>query len=148
MVADDWHLSIREEEMPVRDLIKRKVVVVEPDDTVRLAAKRMEDKMVGSLVVIDGDKPVGIITDRDIAIRVVAQGKSPETPVKEVMTKEPITVREDATFFELTKVFRDAAVRRVVVVDKDGRLVGLISVDDAMELLTTEFANLIAAIRG
>jgi CBS domain-containing protein len=148
VVADDWHLSIREEEMPVRDLIKRKVVVVEPDDTVRLAAKRMEDKMVGSLVVIDGDKPVGIITDRDIAIRVVAQGKSPETPVKEVMTKEPITVREDATFFELTKVFRDAAVRRVVVVDKDGRLVGLISVDDAMELLTTEFANLIAAIRG
>jgi len=134
--------------MPVKDLIKRKVVVIEPDDPVKLAAQRMHDKMVGALVVIEGDRPVGIITDRDIAIRVVGQERSPETPVKEVMTKDPITIREDATFFELTKTFRDAAVRRLIVVDKDGRLVGLISVDDAMELLTTEFANLIAAIRG
>jgi len=134
--------------MPVKDLIKRKVVVIEPDDPVKLAAQRMQDKMVGALVVIEGDRPVGIITDRDIAIRVVGQERSPETPVREVMTKDPITIREDATFFELTKTFRDAAVRRLIVVDKDGRLVGLISVDDAMELLTTEFANLIAAIRG
>jgi len=134
--------------MPVKDLIKRKVVVIEPDDPVKLAAKRMEDKLVGSLVVIDGDRPVGIITDRDIALRVVAREKSPDTPVKEVMTKDPVTIREDATFFELTKTFRDAAVRRLIVVDKDGKLVGLISIDDVMELLTTEFANLIAAIRG
>ncbi len=134
--------------MPVKDLIKRKVVTVEPDDPVSLAAKRMQDKLVGSLVVLDGDKPAGIITDRDIAIRVVGAGKSPDTPVKEVMTKDPITIREDASFFELTKTFREAAVRRLIVVDKDGRLVGLISVDDVFELLTTEFANLIAAIRG
>ncbi|MEO2083262.1 MAG: CBS domain-containing protein [Desulfurobacteriaceae bacterium] len=134
--------------MPVKDLIKRKVVTVEPDDPVSLAAKRMQDKLVGSLVVLDGDKPAGIITDRDIAIRVVGAGKSPDTPVREVMTKDPITIREDASFFELTKAFREAAVRRLIVVDKDGRLVGLISVDDVFELLTTEFANLIAAIRG
>ena len=134
--------------MPVKDLIKRKVVVIEPDDPVKLAAKRMEDKLVGSLVVIDGDRPVGIITDRDIALRVVGREKSPDTPVKEVMTKDPVTIREDATFFELTKTFRDAAVRPLIVVDKDGPLVGLISIDDVMELLTTEFANLIAAIRG
>ncbi|MEO2065783.1 MAG: CBS domain-containing protein [Desulfurobacteriaceae bacterium] len=134
--------------MPVKDLIKRKVVVIEPDDTVKLAAKRMQDKLVGALVVIEGDKPIGIITDRDIAVRVVGEGKGPETTVREVMTKDPITIREDASFFELTKTFRDAAVRRLIVVDKDGRLVGLISVDDVMELLTTEFANLISAIRG
>lgn len=134
--------------MPVKDLIRRKVVVIEPDDPVKLAAKRMEDKMVGSLVVIEGDKPVGIITDRDIAIRVVGGEKFPDTPVREVMTKDPITISEDATFFELTKTFRNAAVRRLIVVDKDGKLVGLISIDDVMELLTTEFANLIAAIRG
>ncbi|RKQ64062.1 CBS domain protein [Thermovibrio guaymasensis] len=134
--------------MPVKDLIKRKVVVIEPDDTVKLAAKRMQDKLIGALVVIEGDKPIGIITDRDIAVRVVGEGKGPETTVREVMTKDPITIREDASFFELTKTFRDAAVRRLIVVDKDGRLVGLISVDDVMELLTTEFANLISAIRG
>ncbi len=134
--------------MPVKDLIKRKVVVIEPDDTVKLAAKRMQDKLVGSLVVIEGERPIGIITDRDIALRVVGEGRSSETPVKEVMTKDPITIREDATFFELTKAFRDAAVRRLIVVDKEGKLVGLISIDDVMELLTTEFANLIAAIRG
>ena len=134
--------------MPVRDLIRRKVVVIEPDDPVKLAAQRMEDKLVGCLVVIDGDKPVGIVTDRDLALRVVAKELTPSTPVKEVMTADPITIREDASFFELTKTFRDSAVRRLVVVDKDGKLVGLISVDDLMELLTTEFANLIAAIRG
>ncbi len=134
--------------MPVKDIIQRKVVTIEPDDTVMLAAQRMKDKMVGSLVVLDGDKPAGIITDRDIAIRVVGAGKDPTTPVKEVMTKDPITIRDDASFFELTKTFRDAAVRRLIVVNKEGKLVGLISIDDVLELLTTEFANLITAIRG
>ncbi|TCK03452.1 CBS domain-containing protein [Phorcysia thermohydrogeniphila] len=134
--------------MPVKDLIQRKVVTIEPEDTVMLAAQRMRDKMVGSLVVLDGDKPAGIITDRDIAIRVVGAGKDPTTQVREVMTKDPITIRDDASFFDLTKAFRDAAVRRLIVVDKEGKLVGLISIDDVLELLTTEFANLITAIRG
>ena len=134
--------------MPVKDLIQRKVVTIEPEDPVMLAAQRMKDKMVGSLVVLDGDKPAGIITDRDIAIRVVGAGKDPTTPVREVMTRDPITIKDDASFFDLTKAFREAAVRRLIVVDKDGKLVGLISIDDILELLTTEFANLIAAIRG
>ena len=134
--------------MPVKDLIQRKVVTIEPEDPVMLAAQRMKDKMVGSLVVLDGDKPAGIITDRDIAIRVVGAGKDPTTPVREVMTRDPITIRDDASFFDLTKAFREAAVRRLIVVDKDGKLVGLISIDDILELLTTEFANLIVAIRG
>jgi len=134
--------------MPVKDLIQRKVVTIEPDDPVMLAAQRMKDKMVGSLVVLDGDKPAGIITDRDIAIRVVGAGKDPTTPVREVMTRDPITIRDDASFFDLTKAFREAAVRRLIVVDKGGKLVGLISIDDILELLTTEFANLIVAIRG
>jgi len=134
--------------MPVKDLIRRKLVTVEPDDTVMLAAQRMRDKMVGSLVVLDGDRPAGIITDRDIALRVVGAGKSPDTPVREVMTKSPVTIREDASFFELTRAFREAAVRRLIVVDKEGKLVGLISIDDVFELLATEFANLIIAIRG
>ena len=134
--------------MPVKDLIQRKVVTIEPEDPVMLAAQRMKDKMVGSLVVLDGDKPAGIITDRDIAIRVVGAGKDPTTPVREVMTRDPITIRDDASFFDLTKAFREAGVRRLIIVDKDGKLVGLISIDDVLELLTTEFANLIAAIRG
>ncbi len=134
--------------MPVKDLIQRKVVTIEPDDPVMLAAQRMKDKMVGSLVVLDGDKPAGIITDRDIAIRIVGAGKDPTTPVREVMTRDPITIRDDANFFDLTKAFREAAVRRLIVVDKDGKLVGLISIDDILELLTAEFANLIVAIRG
>jgi signal-transduction protein with cAMP-binding, CBS, and nucleotidyltransferase domain len=134
--------------MPVKDLIQRKVVTIEPDDPVMLAAQRMKDKMVGSLVVLDGNKPAGIITDRDIAIRVVGTGKAPTTPVREVMTRDPITIKDNASFFELTKAFREAAVRRLIVVDKNGKLVGLISIDDILELLTTEFANLIVAIRG
>jgi signal-transduction protein with cAMP-binding, CBS, and nucleotidyltransferase domain len=113
-----------------------------------LAAQRMKDKMVGSLVVLDGNKPAGIITDRDIAIRVVGAGKDPTIPVREVMTRDPITIKDNASFFELTKAFREASVRRLIVVDKNRKLVGLISIDDILELLTTEFANLIVAIRG
>jgi len=134
--------------MPVKDLIQRKVVVVEPDTPVRIAAQRMKDKMVGCLVVLDGDRPVGVITDRDIAIRVVGEGKNSETPVKEVMTKDPITVNEDASLLELTKAFREAAVRRLIVVDQEGKLKGIVSIDDVLELLATEFANLVVAIRG
>ena len=134
--------------MPVKDLIQRKVVVVEPDTPVRIAAQRMKDKMVGCLVVLDGDRPVGVFTDRDIAIRVVGEGKNSETPVKEVMTKDPITVNEDASLFELTKAFREAAVRRLVVVDKEGKLKCIVSIDDVLELLATEFAYLVVAIRG
>jgi CBS domain-containing protein len=135
--------------MPVKDLVNRKrVITIEATDTVMLAAQRMKDKMVGSLVVLDGDKPVGIITDRDIALRVIGEGRGPETLVEEVMTRDPITVNENASFFELTKLFRDHAVRRLIVVNDEGKLVGLISIDDVFELLTTEFANLITAIRG
>ncbi|MEO2067904.1 MAG: CBS domain-containing protein [Desulfurobacteriaceae bacterium] len=134
--------------MPVKDLIQRKVVVVEPDTPVRIATQRMKDKMVGCLVILDGDKPVGVITDRDIAIRVVGEGKDSETPVKEVMTKDPITINEDASLLELTKAFREAAVRRLIVVDQEGKLKGIVSIDDVLELLTTEFANLVVAIRG
>jgi predicted transcriptional regulator len=134
--------------MPVRNLISRKVVTIEPDDSVMLAAQRMYDKMVGSLIVLDGDKPIGIITDRDITVRVTRFGKSHHTPVKDVMTKNPITVKEDASFFELTKLFRESGVRRLIVVDKEGKLVGVISIDDVLELLASEFANLVEAIRG
>jgi predicted transcriptional regulator len=135
-----------EEKMSIKNLIQRRVVTIEPNDTVMLAAQRMHDKMVGSLVIIDGDKPLGIITDRDIALRVVGTGKSPMTKVKDVMTKKPITIREDTHFLDLTRAFRESKVRRLLVVDREGRLVGLISMDDVLETIATEFANLVTAI--
>ncbi len=130
----------------IKNLIQKKVVTIEPNDTVMLAAQRMHDKMVGSLVIIDGYKPIGIITDRDITLRVVGTGKPSMTKVKDVMTKKPITIREDAHFLELTKAFRESKVRRLLVVDREGKLVGLISIDDILETIATEFANLVTAI--
>ncbi|OMH40466.1 CBS domain-containing protein [Desulfurobacterium indicum] len=132
--------------MPIRDIMIRKVITVDIEDSIEYAVKKLEEKNVGSLVVMDGDKPVGIVTDRDIAIR--GLGKSPDTPIKSIMTPELITVTSDSDFFKLTKKFRDFGVRRIVIVDKKGRLEGIISIDDVLEVLVTEFANLIGAIRS
>ncbi|WP_022847111.1 MULTISPECIES: CBS domain-containing protein [unclassified Desulfurobacterium] len=132
--------------MPIKDIMIKKVITIDIEDPIEYAVKRMEEKNVGSLVVMDGDKPVGIVTDRDIAIR--ALGKPPDTPVKSVMTPELITITSDSGFFTLTKKFRDYGIRRVVVVDKKGRLEGIISIDDVLEVLVTEFANLVGAIRS
>ncbi|WP_456398008.1 CBS domain-containing protein [Desulfurobacterium sp.] len=132
--------------MPIKDIMIRKVITVNIEDSIEYAVKKMEEKNVGSLVVMDGDKPVGIVTDRDIAIR--GLGKSPDTPVKSIMTPELITITSDSGLFSLTKKFRDYGVRRIVVVDKKGQLEGIISIDDVLEVLVTEFANLIGAIRS
>ncbi|WP_457568591.1 CBS domain-containing protein [Desulfurobacterium sp.] len=132
--------------MPLKDIMIRKVVTVDIEDSVEYAVKKMEEKNVGSVVVTDGDRPVGILTDRDVAIR--GLGKSPEIPVKLIMSPDLITITSDSDFFTLTKKFRDYGVRRIVVTDKKGKLEGIISIDDVLEVLVTEFANLVGAIRS
>lgn len=107
-------------------------VVVPTNATVREAATGMRDRGHGAAVVVDHtERPVGILTDRDIALRAVAANLDPNvTPVLAVATPDPQTVSALGDTDELTPLMREKVIRRVVVVDQEGRVAGLISLED------------------
>lgn len=127
--------------MTVGRMCVRDVDLAEINESAQAAAQRMHDRNVGTLVVLSPDrKPIGILTDRDLAVRVVAKGRNPiETTVGEVMTTDLKTVSEQAALEDALRVMRSGPFRRIVVVDDGGKLAGLLSVDDVLDLLRDEF---------
>jgi CBS domain-containing protein len=108
----------------------RDVRLLSPDQTIREAASLMADVDVGSLPVQENDRLVGMITDRDIVIRAVAQGKSADTKVAEVMTKEMLYCLDTDEIDDVARNMGKAQVRRLPVVNSDKRLVGIVSLGD------------------
>jgi CBS domain-containing protein len=133
--------------MSLRRFVKT-VSSVSPRATVADAAAEMKRHLVGAVVVVSDDgRPVGLLTDRDIALRVVAEERDPgRTPVEDVMTRSVASVPENATIERATEVMRDCGIRRLPIVDDDNRLVGLVSFDDVVLLLGMELGNLASAI--
>ena len=123
---------------------QREVDTADTGESVRYAAERMHQRSVGSLVILDGTKrPVGIVTDRDLVTRVIAAGLDPETTaLQEVMTATPCTVNEDEPIESALKKMRQGPFRRLPVVDDQHVLVGLVSVDDILDLLVEEFIDI------
>ena len=113
--------------MKVKDLMTPSPTVARPEDTASQAATLMKQEDCGAIPVVkDGGSLVGIITDRDIVIRVVAAGKDPRsTPISAVMSADPVTLEPDADADDAEKLMADHQVRRLPVVD-DGRLVGIL----------------------
>ncbi len=116
--------------MKVSECMSRDVRVTNPDQPIREAARIMAEIDAGSLPVGENDRLVGVITDRDIAIRAVAQGKSPDTPVREIMSSEVKYSFEDEDVEEVTRNMGEIQVRRLPVVTRDKRLVGIVSLGD------------------
>ena len=116
--------------MRVRDCMTRDVSLANPTDTIAEAAKIMAYLDAGVLPVRDGDRLVGMITDRDIAVRAVAQGKGPDARVAEVMSAEVLYCFEDQDIDDVLRNMGDIQVRRLPVLDKAKRLVGIISLAD------------------
>lgn len=108
----------------------RDVRIANPGQTIEDAAKMMSDVDAGVLPVGENDRLVGMITDRDIAVRAVAQGKGPQTPVREVMTDHVHYCFEDEDTDDVTRKMADSQVRRLPVLDRDKRLVGILSLGD------------------
>ena len=119
----------------------RRVDFADPGESVRAAAQRMTAKDVGTLLVVDGARrPLGILSERDVVVRVLALGRDPElVTVGEAMTYGPVTVREDSPVERAFERMRAHGVRRLPVVAADGRLVGVLGVDDVLDLLVEEF---------
>lgn len=121
--------------MNIAAICTRLPETISRDDMVLTAARQMMDHEVGTLVVTDGEgMPEGIVTDRDVVVRCVAEGLNPEkTRVARVMTTDVHTVHEDTSVEVGLEELADKEVRRLVVVDDAGRVVGIVSLDDFLE---------------
>jgi CBS domain-containing protein len=133
--------------MKLGSLFTNEVVTAKPADSLATVAKLMEEHNVGTVVLAEGQRPVGIVTDRDLALALGVQGHSPQVPVQEVMTCPITTMGHHEGIFKATQHMQENAIRRLVVVDDVGRLVGLVSLDDLLLLLSRELNNLAASIR-
>ena len=128
--------------MSVARICLREVDIAALAESVVDAARRMRDQGVGTLVVVDEvGRPVGLLTDRDLAVRVLADAADPRAvSVGDVMTRNPRTVSEGTPIESALALMASGAFRRLPVVNEDGRLVGILSLDDLLGLLAEEFA--------
>ena len=116
--------------MKVSEVMTRDVATVRPDQPVQDAASFMLRADAGSIPVIEGDRLLGMITDRDIAVRGIAKGYGPETPVRDLMTNDLVCARIDEDVEEVANRMSEAQVRRLPVVDEQERLCGIVSLGD------------------
>jgi CBS domain-containing protein len=140
----------KEVDMSLRNLCRKEVVTVKSGTTVKEVANLMEEKNIGS-VVIDGEgEKFGIVTDRDILLRVLSKNLDPNTtPIDDVMTwKLVLILREDMGLFEALEQVKKSAVRRFPVVNDEGSLVGIITVDDIITLLGKELSDVARIIEN
>lgn len=135
--------------MTVGEVCSRTVVTADPDETIPVAARRMRDRHVGALVVLDGTTPIGVLTDRDIVVSAVAQSpdKLDTLLVGDVMTRDLVTAQSTEPIEEALRRMRAHGVRRLPVVTGDGRIDGIIALDDILDLMAdglTQLAGLVA----
>jgi CBS domain-containing protein len=114
----------------IGELMSRDPITCASDADIRAAAVLMRDNDIGDVVVIDGDDEVlGIVTDRDIAVRAIADGRGPDTPLTDVLSGQVVTVAPDERIERVVDLMREHAVRRILVVE-DGHLAGVVSIGD------------------
>ncbi|MFA9407757.1 MAG: cyclic nucleotide-binding/CBS domain-containing protein [Candidatus Dadabacteria bacterium] len=132
---------------PLIDMLNRDVITIVPTAPVSEAAYLMMREEIGSLVVVDDQMfPVGIVTDRDLVVSAIAEGKNPEESiVEEVMTKDVVYVEEETNILDILNTMSEYSIRRMPVT-KDGRLTGIISVDDLIVVIATELVDLAMAV--
>ena len=127
--------------MKVSEVMSRDVQTVRPDQPVQEAAGFMLSADAGSIPVIEGDRLIGMITDRDIAVRGIAKGYGPDTPVRDLMTDDLIVLRIDDDIEEAASKMGQAQVRRLPVIDSDERLCGIVSLADLSREADRETAS-------
>ena len=116
--------------MKISEVMTSDVETITPDQTAREAASFMLRAAAGSIPVCEGDRVIGMITDRDITIRGVAEGRGPDTAVRELMTDDIICAHEDEDVKDVARKMSQEQVRRMPVVDADERIVGIVSLGD------------------
>ncbi|HUL55755.1 MAG TPA: CBS domain-containing protein [Usitatibacter sp.] len=139
--------------MKVERVCTRNVATVARSDSIRKAAELMRALHVGALIVTEradgGADVAGIVTDRDLVLRVLAEGRDAESlAVEKVMMPVVASVNEGADLLEVSERMRSAGVRRLLVTDADGNPAGVVSIEDMVDGLATELANISALLRS
>lgn len=135
--------------MPVENLARSDVVTAQEDEPVQQLASTMDEAHVGSVVITDGDEPIGIVTDRDLAMRVLGDGLDPgEATAGDVMSEDLTTAGQGDGFYQAAELMSEHGIRRLPVCDDAGELVGIITADDLNELLADEHAQLSAVLQA
>ena len=138
--------------MPVSEICNREVVVVQRNDTALEAAKLMRQHHVGDVLVVEDRNgvriPVGIITDRDLIMEIMAPELDGSViTVGDIMAKELVTVKESTGIFEAIQYMRQKAVRRLPIVNESGGLIGILTLDDLLELLSEELLEIAKLVK-
>jgi CBS domain-containing protein len=135
--------------MPIKNLARSDVVTAASDESIHELAETMRDEDIGSVIIVDGDSPVGIVTDRDLTMQVLAERADPdEISAEDVMSGDVQTIAHDAGFYEAAELMSENSIRRLPVTGSDGELEGIITVDDMNELLADEHQQLAGIIQA
>ena len=134
--------------MRVGEFCNREVVIIDQESSVTNAAQVMRQYHVGDVIIVNEqhgkNMPTGILTDRDIALEIVAKGTDPESvSVRDAMSFELVTVDEEDDLLRVIELMRDNGIRRVPVVDSDQALVGILTVDDILDVLSEVFVDIV-----
>ena len=117
----------------IREVMTPDPTTVEPGTSAQEAARKMKSEDVGSLPIVDGGRLVGMITDRDLALRLVAEGRSADTPVGEVGSRELVTIDPQQDLGEAARLMSEHQLRRLPVCEEDGKLVGIVAQADVAQ---------------
>lgn len=135
--------------MSIGTICNKQVICVEIWTSIYDVAKLMEEKNIGCVIVINNEKPCGLITDRDILIRVINKKLNPEeTYVDEIMSELVLTLEEDMDLYDALEMVKGMSVRRFPVTDKNGNLKGIVTLDDIIYLLGKEMYDVASIIRS
>lgn len=127
--------------MPVGELGPEDVVTVQPDDDLETVAERFAEENVGAVVVTEGEEPVGIVTDRDVALAIPNNDDVGSVSVEDAMTADPATLREDDEAIEVSRAIEEHNARRFPIVDDDGTLTGIVTLDDLVATIGEQLDN-------
>ena len=128
--------------MQLSEILTRDVETIRPDAPVREAAQRMRSMDVGSLPVCDGQRLLGMVTDRDLALRILADGRDPNaTPVKDAMTPDVCYAFEDDDVRRAADLMKERQIRRLPVLNRDKQLVGIVAIGDIATHATDQLSG-------
>jgi CBS domain-containing protein len=135
--------------MSLERFCRKPLVTASPAQTVHEVARQMHDKHVGAVVVVEGGRPVGIVTDRDLVMRAIVEKRDPATTrVSEIMSKNPAVLSRDQKIDDAIVAVRQAGVRRLPIVDETGKMVGMIALDDLIVLMAGELGVAVVAVQS
>jgi len=127
--------------MKIRDVMTRDVHLARPGDTIQAVAERMARGDFGFVPVAEGDRLIGAVTDRDLVVRALAAGAAPTAPIVEYITRDPHTVLDTDDLKSVLDLMASRQIRRTPVVDKHGRIVGVISLGDLSTRVKERYAG-------